>query len=813
VLTPSFLSLLVLAGLHWILSLHVLRSNRHVHATRAFAFFGVFAGFWTVSIALAHHVPLLTPYLVRLTFLLGAVLAYTFLRMAFLISSHARSWLRIRFIASPLLTCFASLSVTRYLVLTGHLTPRGLIAVYGPAHLPFALYISVCFSLGFLVLLTDYRAASGTSRAKLRCFILSLFLPALGAVTTNLLVPLLFKKSRVGFYGPMFALFFFAFTTHGFLRYRLFDVAIFIRRSVTTTAAVLTPLIPLSFLLYVYWPRLASTLQPVEFTVLVAGLLLIGLAAPYVRQIAERALDSYVHHTRREYTKTLKDASRQLTRVLDLSSLLRLIQVTVSDALGAASVTLFLRCRDDRFSASSNETLSAPGLSKPLILPPAIVEALVQRKEAFLLDHAASVQRERPLRPLSRLDDTLFIPINSDDHIIGVVAVGPKDSGSPFFSQDIDLLSTLANQVGVAIKNAQLYEQVVLINEHLQNIVSTIESGVIAIDRAGIITIFNRAAAQLTALRADAVLGRGLATLPDAFGEPLMATAEDGQPRVLAELELPRQSDPPLPVICLTSPLRGPGGGLLGAVAVLSDLTPLKQLETERRRAEQLAYFEVLAAGIGHEIKNPLVAVKTFTQLLPRKFLDEQFRQEFVRIVGREVRRMEHLAERLRSLARPGGGPHVPLELRAPIIDAVELVRPRLEEKRIATEWTLGGRSGQVLGDRAALEQLFLNLFVNALEAMEPGGTLSLRLQTADDRVTVEVEDTGPGMPEEFLSRIFDPFVTTKFHGSGLGLAICASIANAHHARICAANKPGQRGAIFTIDFPTAVLAPTAAKA
>ncbi|PYN09392.1 MAG: hypothetical protein DME06_15340, partial [Candidatus Rokuibacteriota bacterium] len=293
--------------------------------------------------------------------------------------------------------------------------------------------------------------------------------------------------------------------------------------------------------------------------------------------------------------------------------------------------------------------------------------------------------------------------------------------------EDIDLLSTLANQAGVAIKNAQLYEQVVLINEYLQNIVGTIESGVVAINRAGHVTIFNRAAEQLTGLGIDTLVGRAIAELPVALRQPLAATAEDGQARVLAEVELAKPGGSTLPVLCLTSPLRDPAGGLLGAVAVFTDLTALKQLEMERRRAERLAYFEVLAAGIGHEIKNPLVAIKTFAQLLPRKFLDEQFRQEFARVVGREIGRMEHLVGRLRALARPGGGPHRALDLRAPIADAVELLQPRLDEKGISIRWTPGPNPSQVQGDHAALEQLFLNLFGNALDAMEAGGVRAVR--------------------------------------------------------------------------------------
>jgi PAS domain S-box-containing protein len=412
---------------------------------------------------------------------------------------------------------------------------------------------------------------------------------------------------------------------------------------------------------------------------------------------------------------------------------------------------------------------------------------------------------------MKRIGADLAIPLRDKDGLMGFVLLGPKLSGDAYFSDDIDLLTTLANQAGVAIKNAQLYEQVVLINEYLHNIVGTIETGVIAVNRSEHVTIFNRAAEQLTGLPADSVHGTAIAAVPSVLADPLRAVAADGQQRVLPEVELPRPDGSALPIICLTSPLHDPAGGLLGAVTVFSDLTPLKQLETERRRAERLAYFESLAAGIAHEIKNPLVAIQTFTQLLPRKFQDEQFRERFGRIVAREIARMGHLVDRLRALAKPGGRPHHVLDLRAPITDALELLQPRLEEKRIRTVWMCGNDAEPVRGDRASLEQLFLNLFINALEAMEPGGTLTVRLEHLQDLVVVEIEDTGPGIPEELRARLFDPFVTTKLHGSGLGLAICASIANAHHVRIRVANKSAQPGAVFALEFPAEAMVPVKA--
>jgi signal transduction histidine kinase len=263
-----------------------------------------------------------------------------------------------------------------------------------------------------------------------------------------------------------------------------------------------------------------------------------------------------------------------------------------------------------------------------------------------------------------------------------------------------------------------------------------------------------------------------------------------------------------LPVICTTSPLRDPDGTVLGAVAVFSDLTPLKELEVERRRAERLAYFEVLASGLAHEIKNPLVAIKTFTQLLPRRRNDDRFIEDFGRVATREMERMERLLERLRTLSRPGDRPRHPLDVRAPIRQALESLQPACDEKNVTVIASLGPAPCMVRGDHGELEQLFLNLFMNAHEATPPGGSLMIDLARADEQVAITVADTGPGIPADLLERVFDPFFTTKQRGSGLGLTICAGIAQTHGARLRAGNRV-TGGASFSVEFPL-VAAPAA---
>jgi PAS domain S-box-containing protein len=543
----------------------------------------------------------------------------------------------------------------------------------------------------------------------------------------------------------------------------------------------------------------------------VVDVLIVGcpfaLLFQFFRKTLENLLGTYLQRNRLDVKTELRISSTVLARPsTQRATCLYLIEV-INRLMSSEWVGVYL---SRKIEAESNEivewTLVGESGGAPSVFD-------VNRNGLLAMAKRSDpVARDKlHLEEFRSLGADLLVTLSDGSDLLGLILLGPKSSGDAYFSDDIDLLSTLANQAGVAIRNAQLYEQVALINEHLRNIVATIESGVVAVNDAERVTMFNSAAERLSGLAGDEMVGRPLSDLPVALADSLRVTLGSGLPRVVPEVPLARASSThPVPVICCTSPLRGPTGGLLGAVAVFSDLTPLKELEMERQRAERLAYFETLAAGIAHEIKNPLVAIKTFLQLLPKRFNDPQFREEFGRVAGREIDRMEHLVARLRSLAKPGGRIHHPVDLRAPVNDALELLQPRLEETAITTQWNPGAQPCLVMGDHAELEQLFLNLFINALEAMAPGGVLTVRLRCREASATVEVEDTGPGIRDDLLGRIFDPFVTTKLHGSGLGLAICSSIASAHRARLRGGNKPGGRGAIFTVELPvgTQVAAP-----
>jgi signal transduction histidine kinase len=246
------------------------------------------------------------------------------------------------------------------------------------------------------------------------------------------------------------------------------------------------------------------------------------------------------------------------------------------------------------------------------------------------------------------------------------------------------------------------------------------------------------------------------------------------------------------------------------AAIAIENLQLHRQMEEERLRAERLGVIGTLASGIAHEIKNPLVAIRTFAELLPERFRDEDFHGEFSKVVMREVGRIDGLVARLRELATRPAQQLVALDLRTPIDETLALLRGQLEQKQIRVSTDYGKDVPSILGESNLLKQLFLNLFMNAIEAMAASGELSVRLWTRQilgtSGIVAEVTNSGTEISEDIVTQIFEPFFSTKPGGSGLGLAICRNIADAHSATIRVRNNASPKGVTFIVEFPVSDL-------
>jgi signal transduction histidine kinase len=253
-----------------------------------------------------------------------------------------------------------------------------------------------------------------------------------------------------------------------------------------------------------------------------------------------------------------------------------------------------------------------------------------------------------------------------------------------------------------------------------------------------------------------------------------------------------------------TSLLTDGEGNKIGALAVFQDITEIKALEERLRQADRLAALGTLSAGLAHEIKNPLSAIKTFVQLLPKKVGNTSFMDKFNVTVPREIDRINQLVEDLLELTRARKGSFVNLDVNQLIMQVIDLHGEEMGKRQITFEEHLDKTIPQVHGDQEKLYRAFSNLMINSIQAMPNGGSLSVSSAIENSTrpmVRVNFSDTGIGMDEITAKNIFNPFYTTKDKGVGLGMALTHKIVEDHQGVIEITSEKG-KGTIFVLRFP-----------
>jgi signal transduction histidine kinase len=226
-----------------------------------------------------------------------------------------------------------------------------------------------------------------------------------------------------------------------------------------------------------------------------------------------------------------------------------------------------------------------------------------------------------------------------------------------------------------------------------------------------------------------------------------------------------------------------------------------EHLLTEVRKGEQMKAVATLAAGLAHEIKNPLASIKTFTEYLDNNYADPEFRAKFQRIVGGEVERINLIVQQLLEFARPVPPKLEPIDVSRLIDETLDLLANDLVRQHVGIHRDYGARTSRVLGDQQQLKQVFLNLFLNSLQAMNGDGRLTVGMAVEQSNLRITVADNGHGIAAQDLPRLFEPFFTTKPTGTGLGLAVVQGIINEHGGRIHVSSQSG-RGTTVQLLLP-----------
>ncbi len=350
--------------------------------------------------------------------------------------------------------------------------------------------------------------------------------------------------------------------------------------------------------------------------------------------------------------------------------------------------------------------------------------------------------------------------------------------------------------------------------EHFtQHILASISDGIVVLDPASRVTIFNPAMEEMTGISSRRAIGELLtALLPEgsSISAHVMATLKTGHPFSVPETEWQRWDGHPFPASLTISPVVDKAGETLGAVLVVRDLRRVKELEESQRPSERLTAFGVLAAGMAHEIKNPLLGIRGAAQLL-RDELPHDGPRECTEVIIREADRLNALMEELLDFARPHSLRPAWVNLHQVLDTVIALERPSCHARNIMIKPKYDPSLPDIWADRDRLTQVFLNLARNAWEAMPHGGTLTVTTKRSSDLVRVkpgkgpilltEVADDGSGILPEVHEKLFTPFFTTKAKGSGLGLVISHKIIEEHGGRLLIKSAPG-RGTTVRVYLP-----------
>ena len=385
------------------------------------------------------------------------------------------------------------------------------------------------------------------------------------------------------------------------------------------------------------------------------------------------------------------------------------------------------------------------------------------------------------------------------------------------------MLLALAAQAATAFMNGRLYkslrekaEELQRITEYNQNILESMDSGILVLDLDGAVARWNKAMESLYGKKRGEVLGRTLDEIfPAAFLEALRGSLvlEDHEEIAhIYKLHLSAADGRSLMVNVSIAPFEVVSGERHGTVLILEDVTGRVRLEEQLQHSEKMASIGLLAAGVAHEVNTPLTGISSYTQMLKEQVKPEDLRFPLLEKIEKQTFRAAKIINNLLNFARSSTSEFELLDVNKTLLEVLSLLDHQLDKNRIRVVRELAEDLPEIRGNENRIQQVFFNLILNARDAMPKGGWLTIATRAdEDDTVIVEVRDTGHGIRREDVKRIYDPFFTTKGigRGTGLGLSVSYGIVQEHGGAIFVDSAPG-KGTTFQVALPAAIVAEAA---
>src|ERR1700678_4020971 len=600
---------------------------------------------------------------------------------------------------------------------------------------------------------------------------------------------------------------------YAIIRYRLMDVDIIFKRGLAYTFAT-------AAVVGIYFAGIAligETFHTRWPTGPAGGVIAIVVAAflfEPVRGWVQTRLDRFFYRDRLNYRRTLIEFGRALTNEVRLEPLVGSVLDRISQTLLVDRLAIFLEdpARPAQFVLSRSMGLRPEGPLDLSFLDPSR-PALERGCLFFESARAASQESDSVRRTLEELDLNYFIPCRFRERTVAVLGLGKTVDGDYLSSDDLELLFTIAGYVAIAIENARLYHsleqkamQIERLKDFSENIVESLNIGVVTVDLQDRIESWNPQLEGLLGIpRTEALHRRLQDVLPADLVSEITSHAKSDHVAGIYKFHLATRANSRVVVNASIAPLVGKNGSRLGRLILLDDITQRVRLEEQIVQTEKLTSLGLLAAGVAHEVNTPLAVISNYIQMLAKQIPADDPRQQTIERIVKQTFRASEIVNNLLNFSRTGAAEFVEVNLNSVLEETLTLVQHPFKTAQVNVIKNYTEQLPPVLGSITRLQQVFLNLFMNARDAMPSGGMLEVRTGAHNGSVAVEVTDTGSGIPAENLHRIFDPFFTTKAtgRGTGLGLSVSYGIIKEHAGKVDVRSTPG-KGTSFRLEFPLA---------
>ena len=603
------------------------------------------------------------------------------------------------------------------------------------------------------------------------------------------------------------------------LRYRLMDVDVIFRRGYAYTLATLIILAAFYGTVFAIANLIQKNVKDISSSQLIVVMLIATFLFQPIRNWIQDKLDRHFYRDAYDYRKTLVEFVRELNSTEGLDHMLQSVADRLMQTMSIRHVAFFF---NDWNSEGENWKLRASmgSSARPLTGHTNLDLSFLSwerntpyvffERTRYHLDAIASAWPTSVRQTIADLDLNYYLPCMVRGRKVAFLGVSRTETGEFLSTDDLELMMTLANYVGIAIENADLYRSLSekageyeRLKEFSENIVESINVGILAVGLDDKVESWNTQMERLSGIGREDATGRTLAELlPAPLVEQLERTRHEVKIHHLDKFTFDAAEGEATVNIAIT-PLVSREMEQIGRLVIFDDITHRAELERRLVQADKLSSIGLLAAGVAHEVNTPLAVISTYAQMLARQVQGDEQKSRMLDKISRQTFRASEIVNSLLNFSRASGTELVNVQINSVIQETLSLLEHQLRKAGVETEARFAPDLPKIQGNAGKLQQVFLNLILNARDAMEPKGRLEVVTRAVGNRVEIEVMDSGHGIAPEHLSMIYDPFFTTKGagRGTGLGLSVTYGIIQEHGGHIEAAARENG-GTCFRLQFP-----------